>query len=237
MRVADGVWCVVLAVAAVCGSAAGQQTASTPATSVAAVLKGLAGRAGVVFVGQVEKIRPSEGVVEITFAVQRPVLGVTGSTYVMREWAGRWTGGQRRFVVGQRAMFFLHTPNAAGLSSPVEGMTGAVPVIPMGADAQALVDVRWLATRVMRPVGSELASAETGAITLADAAAVVTAGTAAPDPVRLPLPVGVAPRPVQYPVGGGPVLAPVTGPVVDQPGEIVVKRGTPVAAEGINARY
>lgn len=125
--------------------------------------------------------------------MQQPVLGVVGGSYVMREWAGRWTGGQEHFQVGQRAMFFLHAPGAAGLSSAVDGMMGVVPVVPMGANGQALLDVRWLATRVRRAKGAPLAGAagtSTGGIALADGVAVTKAWQAdslvEPKSVRLP---------------------------------------------------
>jgi hypothetical protein len=172
-----------------------------PAESVGAELQLLGSRAGVVFVGQVEKIEVKDepaggmggGVVEITFSVQQPVLGVVGGSYVMREWAGRWTGGQQHFRVGQCAMFFLHAPSASGLSSAVDGMMGAVPVVQMGANGQALLDVRWLATSVRRPIGAPLegaAGTSAGGISLADGVAVTkawqTGQVAEPKGVRLP---------------------------------------------------
>ena len=211
MRVRSWVWGVVLAMSTVGADSAIAQgprmnaavlpaasTSTTPSASVAGVLRTLASRAGVVFVGQVQSIVPKAGVVEITFQVQQPVLGVVGGTYVLREWAGRWTGGQQRYRIGQRAMFFLHTPSAAGLSSSVDGMAGIVPLVPMGANAGPLLDLRMLATRVARPVGSPMADAESGAIALADAETVVSNWQTdqVPEPVKLPLPVGVRPRPV-----------------------------------------
>lgn len=186
------------------GAEAGGPTVSAPPNSVGDVLRGMAARAGVVFVGQVEKIEPKGGVVEITFQVLQPVLGVVGGTYVVREWAGRWTGGQQRYQVGQRAMFFLHAPSVsasgeAGLSSPVDGMMGVVPVVPMGANAEAVLDARWLATRVRRAVGAPMAGAATGAVALADAVR-VTANwqtTSVPEPRSVRLPVGVVQQPVR----------------------------------------
>jgi hypothetical protein len=180
---------------------------------VGAELRGLASRAGVVFVGQVQKIEPKGGVVEITFAVQQPVLGVVGGSYVMREWAGRWTSGTQRYWVGERAMFFLHAPSGsanggsasggAGLSSPVDGMMGVVPVVPMGTNDSALLDVRWLASRVRRAVGAPMVDASTGAIALADAVAVTKSwqmdSVAEPKGVRLPM--GVLLRAGQSVVG------------------------------------
>lgn len=176
--------------AAAGGSLAQQQGELAPATSVAAELRGLASRAGVVFVGQVAKIEAKDEVVEITFTVQQPVLGLLGGSYVMREWAGRWTGGQQHFRVGQSAMFFLHAPSSAGLSSPVEGMIGVVPLAAEGANGAALLDVRWLATRVRNAQRSSLAGVATSAIALADGVAVTRSwkgeGVAEPKEVRLP---------------------------------------------------
>ena len=185
--VVGGVWSGAV------GAAAQQQGERAPAASVGAELRGLAGRAGVVFVGQVMKIEPMDGVVEITFTVEQPVQGVVGETYVMREWAGRWTGGREDFRVGQRAMFFLHAPGASGLSSAVDGMIGVVPVVPMGANGQSLLDVRWVSTRVRRGLRDRLAGAagtSEGGMALADGAAVVRDWKedrmAEPKGVRLP---------------------------------------------------
>ena len=129
------------------------------------------------------------GVVEIVFAVEDAVRGVSGATYTVREWAGLWPAGDTPFVVGQRYLMLLHTPSAAGLSSPVGGMDGAIPIRGVagggmvGANATAeeiagidtggsvaagsagagstsgrstvdgrVVDLRWVGTRVTRPV-------------------------------------------------------------------------------------
>ncbi len=212
MRIREWIWGGLLVVGAVGGGAVGiaaqQRDVRAPAESVGAELRLLASRAGVVFVGRVERIEPKGGVVEVTFSVEQPVLGVVGGSYVMREWVGRWTGGQQHFQVGERAMFFLHAPGAGGLSSAVEGMMGAVPVVPMGANGQALLDVRWLATRVRRGAGTPLTGASgnshsgipqsgnsrggitQGGIALADGMAVTkswrTEGVAEPKGVRLP---------------------------------------------------
>ena len=195
------------------GAPAQQPGDGAPAATVGAELRGLASQAGVVFVGQVTKIEPKDGVVEITFAVALPVLGVVGGSYVMREWAGRWTGGRQDFQVGQRAMFFLHAANAAGLSSAVDGMTGAVPVVPMGPSGAALLDVRWVAARVQRPVGAPLAGAGMGAIALVEGVAVAKSwATDVTEPKLVQLPegvIGVAEGPVQ-----GQRPGPGQGPVV-----------------------
>lgn len=186
LRRCGWVWGLVLVVGFAGGAALAQQGERAPAESVGAELRGLASRAGVVFVGQVETIEPKDGVVEITFAVEQPVLGVVGGSYVMREWAGRWTGGQQHFWVGQRAMFFLHAPSVAGLSSAVDGMIGVVPVVAIGAKGAALLDVRWLATRVRRMQGTPLPG-----IALKDGVAVTRSwkseGVAEPKGIRLPV--------------------------------------------------
>ena len=217
MRVCNWTLGAVLAVGVVSGGALGQQpVGGVPARSVGGVLRGLASRAGVVFVGQVQSVKPEGGVVVVTFQVQRAVLGVVGGTYVMREWAGRWTGGQQRYQVGQRAMFFLHAPSAAGLSSPVDGMMGVVPVVPMGANADALLDVRWLGSRVRRGVGSRMVDAETGAVALEDAVTVTKSwqATSAPEPKSVALPMSM--RPVATPVDGSG-LRPMLLRVQEQP--------------------
>jgi hypothetical protein len=177
-----------------------------PDASVGSALVNLASRAGVVFVGQVEKIDRKGGLVEVRFAVEQTVVGEVGSTYTLREWSGLWTGGRQRYFVGQRAMVFLHAPGTSaggseGLSSPVDGMDGVVPVVVQGADAEPLVDVRWLETRVQRSVGSKLAGEDAGAITLASATALVRSGRVGSEPVRLPLPLPV--RPIPIAVGSG----------------------------------
>jgi hypothetical protein len=59
-------------------------------------------------------------------------------------------------------LMMLHAPNAAGLSSPVDGMDGAIPIVrggsvPLGANSSArqappAVDLRWVGTKLLRPV-------------------------------------------------------------------------------------
>jgi hypothetical protein len=188
-----------------CASAACAQAPQVlgPDTSVGAALRSLASRAGVVFVGRVTAVVPRGGVVEVSFAVEQPVLGAVGATYSMREWAGLWAAWQPRYRVGQRAMFFLHAPGAAGLSSPVDGMEGMVPVLATGDGAPEL-DVRWLAARVLRASGAPIADAENGAVALSEARSVVAAWrTSQAEPKQLPLPVEM--RPVAVTVTQGMV--------------------------------
>jgi hypothetical protein len=183
--------CVLLALVL-----AGVQVADAQVdSSVGGALRSLSARAGVVFVGQVTSAEREGGVFEVRFSVQQVVQGQVGATYAVREWAGLWAGGQQRYVVGQRAMWFFHAPNAAGLSSPVDGMEGIVPLVPMGADAVPLLDVRRLATRVQRAVGEPM---QAEAVSLTDAVASVVAMEAV-EPRRKTLPGGWRPMPIQKP--------------------------------------
>ncbi len=184
---------------AVAGVAAGQVTREPEAlvrapavdTSVGGALRSLAGRAGVVFVGQVVAVERKGGVMEVRFRVQQVVLGAVGVTYTLREWAGLWAGGQQRYTVGQRAMWFFNPPNGAGLSSPVDGMEGVVPLVPMGADAAPLLDVRRLATRVQRTVGQPMT---VEAMALPEAVASMATGR---DPAARELPGGWRASPIK----------------------------------------
>ncbi len=137
--------------------------------------------ASVIFAGQVVAVRRIDGgngatgVVETQFAVEDAVRGGCGSIYTLREWAGLWPAGEEPFRVGQRFLMLLHAPSAAGLSSPVGGMDGAIPIRGIGqtsgpaetASARTVsahtgsagisvsqevrvVDLRWVGTRVIQ---------------------------------------------------------------------------------------
>jgi hypothetical protein len=120
--------------------------------------------AGVIFAGQVVAVRRHDatggasGVVEIEFAVEDAVRGVSGGRYTLREWAGLWAGGDEPFRVGQRYLILLHSPGPSGLSSPVGGMDGAIPIRGGGLDIGTsmgpegrTVDLGWVGTRVVKP--------------------------------------------------------------------------------------
>jgi hypothetical protein len=125
-------------------------------------------RAGVIFVGRVSEVRRlgsgnvAAGVVEIRFEVERAVRGCSAGVYVLREWAGLWEADNQRYRAGQRLLMMLHAPNAAGLSSPVDGMDGAIPIVRggsavLGANSSArvtppAVDLRWVGTKLLHPV-------------------------------------------------------------------------------------
>lgn len=144
--------CVLSLAAAMLSSRAqtpGQLTQQiAPATEIE--LHALSRQAGVIFAGQVIAIRHNDaatGVVEIDFAVEDAVRGVNGGTYTLREWAGLWSAANQPFRVGERYLMLLHAPGSAGLSSPVGGSDGAIPIRGGG-----MVDLRWIAARVVRPV-------------------------------------------------------------------------------------
>jgi hypothetical protein len=171
----------------------------TPEHTLGDTLRHLSAHAGTAFLGTVQTIElptPAQpGVVTITFQVITPVLGSPGSVFTVHEWAGLWTLGRQRYTLGQRALFFFHPPNDAGLSSPVDGMEGIIPLIPTTADAPLLLDMRRLATRVLRSVGDPLPFADTSAITLTDAVTVLTRSNPDFEPTLHPLPAGVQPTP------------------------------------------
>ncbi len=164
-----------------------QETAPIPQTLEDA-LHQMSDEAGVVFVGEVVAIRHragengASGVVEIDFRVDQAIRGcTTGGVYTLREWAGLWSGGDQRYRIGQRRLMLLHAPGAAGISSPVGGMDGAIPIrgaatelAPQNVTANAtltaasviaaanniasppsappVADLRWVGTRVQRTV-------------------------------------------------------------------------------------
>jgi hypothetical protein len=145
--------------------------------STAAALARMAALAGVIFAGQVIAVRrpagypgspqsAAEGLVEIAFRVDEAVRGTTaGSQFVLKEWSGLWAGGIDRYQVGQRLLLFLHAPNAQGMSSPIDGMDGALPLHGAGAAPGAadtvttsgiwMVDLRWVQAQVLRETTRE----------------------------------------------------------------------------------
>jgi hypothetical protein len=151
--------------------AAGSLAAGAPATTDE-MLQQMAQQAGAIFAGQVLAVRrpagyagsgqsAAEAVVEIDFRVDEPVLGPSqGTVYTLREWAGLWAGSTERYRLGQRLLLFLRSPNAQGLSAPVHGLDGAIPLrgggIAPGPDtataaaAERLVDLRWLRAQTLR---------------------------------------------------------------------------------------
>lgn len=181
MRPRKSAWTAwVFALALGSASVSAQTAAPTLAPGAEDALHALSQSAAVIFAGQVTAIRRHEGVdgatgvVEVDFAVEDAVRGVSSSTYTLREWAGLWAAGAEPFCVGRRYLMLLHAPGRAGLSSPVGGTDGAIPILgaasevppsaaqPVVAALPALtdgrvVDLRWVATRVARPVSYAVA--------------------------------------------------------------------------------
>jgi hypothetical protein len=140
--------------------------------TVVDILHQFSDKADVIFAGQVLTIRsPNDGVVEVEFRVDQAIRGCrAGTPYVLREWAGLWAGRNQRYRVGQRLLMLLHAPSAAGMSSPIGGLDGAIP-IRQGSAAMApgddvatpsqppYVDLRWLGARLQRALSYRTESA------------------------------------------------------------------------------
>jgi hypothetical protein len=156
-------------------AALGQSVAAAPPQTVEDALHEMSDAAGVIFAGQVMSVKVVQGsmgapgVVEVRFRVDQAVRGCSaGGTYVLKEWQGLWEGGNARYRVGQRLLMLLRAPGAAGLSSPVGGMDGAIPirgvesqigsgVMVAAASAAApepMVDLRWVGARMLRSASS-----------------------------------------------------------------------------------
>ncbi len=164
----------------VCPLVLSQVSVDVPAgqpETVVDVLHQFSDQADVIFAGQVLAIRrPDNGVVEIEFRIDHRIRGCTaGTTYMLREWAGLWAVNDQRYRVGQRLLMLLHAPSAAGMSSPIGGLDGAIPIRQGGtadsADSSAnpqrpYVDLRWLGARVPRAVSySSEAAKQLGFVT------------------------------------------------------------------------
>ncbi|MDE1156061.1 MAG: hypothetical protein PW735_10070 [Acidobacteriaceae bacterium] len=199
------VWLLVLGWASVLPA----QSVSPPDASVGAALRSLALRAGTVFVGQVQRIERRNSVVLIHFSVEQTLQGSAGNEYILREWAGLWPPGQQRYYAGERALLFLRPASAGALSTPVDGAEGVLPVQqPEVAGGAATVDIRRIATRVLRGPQEPLASVANGAISMTEATALIaSAGRSLwHEPVRVRLPV-----PVRIVLSGGGAGGGVSG--------------------------
>ncbi len=175
---------MLLAMLSVVAHLHGQQPGA--ASTTMEELARMEAQAGVVFAGEVVAIRflrpgglpgneagsqnasanfQSSGVVEVELRVDEAVLGcAAGGRYELREWGGLWMNKASRYRVGQRAVWMLYPPNAAGWSSPVGGMAGVLPL--SGWGTATVVDLRWVQTRLMRTgsVGRAMDPAGAGAV-------------------------------------------------------------------------
>jgi len=155
-------------------------TGGIPA-GTAAVLQSMASRATVIFTGHVVEVdrRDSAGYVDVTFLIDRAVKGCSvAEKYVLREWAGRWSGEPNRYRVGERLLMLLPARGSSGLSEPVDGMAGAIPLVATrtppivhGAgnappetaveDGQEpAADLRWVQALAVRSVVTTVASGQ-----------------------------------------------------------------------------
>jgi hypothetical protein len=182
-----GLLCGLLVVLSLFAAATPAFPQAAPDATIAAALRNLGDRAGIVFAGEVTAIRPLGGVVEVDFRVDQALKGQSTGIVVLREWSGLWTAGQRRYWLGERAVIFLNPSGTNGLSTPVDGMDGILPLTP---DA---VDVQRLRTRVLRAAGDPMVSSS-GSMSLA---ALTTAAFG--DKTNLPIlkPRPVTPQPVR----------------------------------------
>lgn len=197
-----------------CAGAQGQAQISDAA--LLRELQTLFQRAGTVFVGQIVTIERKPGCVEVVFRVEQPVRGLTGSPFVMREWTGLWAPGFSRYREGQRVLAFVYAAGRGGLSSPVFGPEGLVPVAVDGADQPELLDIRRVAASVVRSATTPLPTEGNGAFRLpevleffrgqrsaADVARVALPGSVHPVRARLPSGLGLANRPRPVHVSDG----------------------------------
>ncbi len=180
----------------------------TPGATTYDVLDEMASRASVMFVGTVTSVRwmgggqdAAAGVVAVDFLVEEGIVGPpAGTRYGLREWAGLWRDAPR-YRVGQRRLMLLHAPGPGGLSSPVDGLDGAIPVTG-GAELRA--DLRWVQAKQLR------------AVTLAGEPGVGGPGEQAAEPLALGTGVAVA-RAV---VTAGPLRAETMPPLADVVGRL-----------------
>ena len=98
-------------------------------------------QAGVIFTGQVAAVRYAAtangltGILEVDFSIDDALRGVaSGGRYTLREWAGLTPNADTPFLVGHHYLVLLHSPGPSGLTSPVGGPDGVIPILP-GNDA------------------------------------------------------------------------------------------------------
>jgi hypothetical protein len=208
---------------------------TAPDTSVAAALGSLSARSGVVFAGDVIAVRHVGGVVEVEFQIEQGLKGAVSGSYMLREWAGLWAAGQRRYWVGERAVVFLHEAGKSGLSSSVDGMDGILPILAVGDVSAGLsVDVERLRARVLRAAGAPMAESAAQMSLAAVALAVQGASGGVPVPGPMPLPVRALPTHVV------PVLRPLLPDAEGQTYEaqhILRAPETHIVPEAINADH
>lgn len=128
----------------------------------------IARSAGTIFVGTVlgvENARtPGQSVpiIQIRFRVEHPIAGMReAETFTLREWSGAWSI-HRPMRRGEKLLVFLYAPSRLGLSSPVGGALGQIPIDPGGQTVTA------------RSEHAQMSRLETGRTRKAHAATVFT---------------------------------------------------------------
>lgn len=119
----------------------------------------MARSSGYAFAGTVTAISPVQATkpnevpsVQITFHVDRAIRGVRrGQTLTIREWAGLWKSPQR-YRVGQKLLLFLHRPSKLGLTSPVGGEPGRIPLDDRGGIVAGLGPLEDLDPELATPL-------------------------------------------------------------------------------------
>ncbi len=118
-----------------------------PPETVEEALHSLYERAEVVFTGEVTSVERIGDAVAVTFRVDDGIRSVvSGSTYVLREWAGLWADDPMRYVVGEQRLMLLHANSVCGFASPAGGSSGAIRL--HGDPVQGTADLRWVAVQV-----------------------------------------------------------------------------------------
>src|SRR6266702_3673804 len=114
MRSQKAIWTACALALAIYVSRGNSQTLQPPETTLDA-LHAMSQQAAIVFAGQVIAVRQSDGhsratrFVEIDFAIDDAIRGVSGGIYTLREWAGLWQAGGA-LIPGQRYLMLLHPP-------------------------------------------------------------------------------------------------------------------------------
>lgn len=164
----------LLAVVTLLVAACGAQTSAPISQTVEDVLHQMSDKADIIFIGQVVAVHPSiegsaaSGTVAIDFHVDQAVRGCSeGGIYVLREWAGLWSGDSQRYQIGQRLLMILRAAGPSGMSSPVDGLDGAIPVhqnitaVPLAGTSRSaisVVDLRWLGAQLEHSASYRLQS-------------------------------------------------------------------------------
>jgi hypothetical protein len=148
------------------GWAVGARAQTAVPATTNAVLADMGSRAAVIFAGTVESVSRMDalGYVDVRFRVDDALKGCRKGAYVLREWAGLWRDAPR-YVAGQRRLLLLLARGPGGMSSPVDGMAGAIPLtgasdaavmkggvapVDRAGGANANVDLRWIQMRALR---------------------------------------------------------------------------------------